>query len=82
MKSLVAVVVSLVVFLGCLGAFAEEAQPGTVNVNTASARELSLLPRVGDAMAKRIIEFRTQHGNFQKPEDLMLVKGIGKKVYE
>ena len=82
MKSVVAVVVSLVVFLGCLGAYAEEAQSGKVNVNTATAQELTLLPRVGDAMAKRIIEFRTQHGNFQKPEDLLLIKGIGNKNFE
>jgi competence protein ComEA len=82
MKSLVAVIVSLVVFVGCLGAFAEEAQSGKVNVNTATAQELTLLPRVGGSIAKRIIEFRTQHGQFQKAEDLMLVKGIGKKMYE
>jgi len=82
MKKVVSVIVGLVVFLGCFAAYAEEAQAGKVNINTATSQELSLLPRVGDGMAKRIIEFRTQHGNFVKPEDLMLVKGIGKKAFE
>jgi comEA protein len=82
MKKFVVVITSLVLFLGTLGALAEEAAAGKVNVNAATAQELSRLPRVGEAMAKRIIEFRTQHGNFQKVEDLMLVKGIGAKVFE
>jgi len=82
MKKFVVAITSLVLFLGALGALADEAAAGKVNVNTASAQELSLLPRIGEAMAKRIVEFRTQHGNFQKAEDLMLVKGIGAKVFE
>lgn len=51
-----------------------------VNINTATIEELDTLPGVGPAIAKRIVEFRsTQH--FTKPEDIMLVKGIGKKKF-
>lgn len=57
-------------------------QKGVVNINTASEKELKLLPRIGDVVAKRIVEFRQKNGKFQKLEDLMLVKGIGKKLFE
>jgi len=67
----------------CLGLLADVPnQKGTVNINTASQQELKLLPRIGDVVAKRIVEFREKNGKFQKLEDLMLVKGIGKKLFE
>jgi len=54
---------------------------GVVNLNTASLDELTLLPRVGEAVARRIITFREQHGPFQRPEDLMNVRGIGERTF-
>ncbi len=53
-----------------------------VNINTASAAELQLLPRVGPALAQRIVEFRTANGPFKAPEELIRVKGIGEKSFE
>lgn len=53
-----------------------------ININTASATELEKLPRIGPKMAQRIITYRTQHGPFRRKEDLMKVKGIGKKTFE
>jgi competence protein ComEA len=50
---------------------------GVLNVNTASAEELSLLPGVGPARAKKIVELRQQRGGFKRVEDLLEVKGIG-----
>ena len=55
---------------------------GKVNINSAGIEELRLLPRVGPSIAKRIVEFRDQHGTFQNVEDLMLVRGIGQKTFE
>jgi len=55
---------------------------GKVNINEAGIEELSLLPRVGPAVAARIIEFRETNGAFEAAEDLMLVKGIGERTYE
>lgn len=52
-----------------------------VNLNTATATELMQLPRVGQKTAERIIAFRKEHGGFQRPEELMNVKGIGEKGY-
>lgn len=52
-----------------------------VNVNTASVQELQLLPRVGPAIAQRIVEFRNANGPFKTPEELIRVKGIGEKTF-
>ena len=56
---------------------AASALSGVVNVNTASAEELSLLPGVGPARARAIVELRQQRGGFKRIEDLLEVKGIG-----
>jgi competence protein ComEA len=56
---------------------AATALSGVVNVNTASAEELSLLPGVGPARARAIVELRQQRGGFKRIEDLLEVKGIG-----
>ena len=65
-------------------AFAAEpgAASGVVNINTADASQLALLPRIGEKAAQRIIEYRTEHGPFKKPTDLMQVKGIGAKTFD
>ncbi len=55
---------------------------GMVNINTAGEAELDKLPGIGPAMAKRIIEYRTENGAFQAPEEIKRVKGIGDAKYE
>jgi competence protein ComEA len=55
---------------------------GKVNINTADAATLDTLPRVGPAMAARIIEWRETNGRFSSVEDLMNVTGIGDKTFE
>ena len=55
---------------------------GMVNINTADEKELDKLPGVGPAMAKRIVEYRTENGAFQSPEEIKRVKGIGDAKYE
>lgn len=55
---------------------------GVVNVNKADEGQLALLPRVGPALAARILEFREANGKFGEAEDLMLVRGIGEKTME
>ncbi len=55
---------------------------GTVNVNTATAEELQLLPGVGEARAKAVITLRKQRGGFKSVDDLTLVKGIGEVALE
>jgi competence protein ComEA len=59
-----------------------QAQEKTVNINTASVEQLSLLPRVGAVVAQRIVDFRDKNGRFKSLEDLMLVQGVGEKTFE
>ena len=53
----------------------------SVNINTADSAELCTLPGIGETRAEAIIKYRKKHGNFQKPEDLMNVSGIGESIY-
>lgn len=55
---------------------------GKVNLNTATAEELDTLPKVGPVLAKRIVEWRQQHGPFAAVEDLDAVDGVGPKMME
>ncbi len=60
-------------------AFAAEKLSGVVNVNTATAEQLTLLPGVGDARAREIVAARQKHGGFKRVEDLLAIKGIGEQ---
>jgi len=54
----------------------------SININTASEKELQRLPRIGPAKAKLIVEFRNKNGKFNYVEELLEIKGIGKKTLE
>jgi comEA protein len=53
-----------------------------IDLNSASASELELLPQIGPVLSQRIINYRKTKGKFQKIEDLMKVSGIGPKTFE
>ena len=55
---------------------------GRVNLNTADAAQLDTLPRIGPAMAQRILDWREANGRFTSVEDLLAVPGIGDKMLE
>jgi competence protein ComEA len=68
--------------LSFAGAYGQTNPPkAKVNINTATQAELESLPRIGPKVAQRIIDYRTQNGNFKKVEDIMKVKGIGEKIF-
>lgn len=48
-----------------------------ININTASAPELDLLPGIGPSLAQKIIEHREAYGPFTSIDDLINVSGIG-----
>ena len=52
-----------------------------LNLNTATAGQLEMLPGVGARTAARIIEHRQKNGPFKKVEDLMNNRGIGEKNF-
>jgi competence protein ComEA len=53
-----------------------------ININTASAEELTQLKGIGANHAASIIEFREKNGPFKNPEDLIQVPRIGQKTFE
>lgn len=53
-----------------------EVSGAKVNINTASAQELTSLPGIGDSRALDIISYRTENGGFKSIEDIMKVSGI------
>ncbi|RME34111.1 MAG: hypothetical protein D6793_08900 [Thermoflexia bacterium] len=59
---------------------AASSQP-LININTATVEELQRLPRVGPALAQRIVAYREMYGPFRTPEDLMQVPGIGEAIF-
>ena len=55
----------------------EAAVPPPLDLNTATAAELTDLPGIGEVLAARIVDYRTEHGPFQSVEELLEVSGIG-----
>lgn len=53
---------------------------GVVNIQTASAEQLQLLPGIGPAKAQAIVESRERRA-FRRPEDLLRVRGIGRATF-
>lgn len=53
-----------------------------ISINKASAANLETIPGIGPSTAQHIVADRAQHGKFKRLEDLMRVKGIGKKKFE
>lgn len=54
-----------------------DADAGKININTASVSLLQTLPNIGPVLAQRIVDFRTEYGEYTAPEDLLQVEGIG-----
>lgn len=55
---------------------------GLININTATLEELQEIDGIGEGKAKKIIEYREEHGKFNSIEDIKNVDGIGDKLYE
>ena len=53
-----------------------------VNLNKASLEELQIVRGIGPAIADRIMQYRQEHGRFEKLEDITQVKGIGEAKFQ
>lgn len=54
-----------------------------LNINLATEEEFAEnLDGIGTTLAKRIVDYRTENGNFSDISDIMNVKGIGEKTFE
>lgn len=84
MKSLKRAVV-LLIAVAVLAAFtpsiwAEDSDK--ININTATAEEITQLKGIGQAYAERVIKYRDENGPFKNPEDIIKVPGIGQKSFD
>lgn len=53
----------------------------SLNINLASVEELKKLPKVGEELARQIIEHREKYGKFRRTEHLILVRGMTDKKF-
>jgi competence protein ComEA len=68
---------TLVVLALALPTLAAESFRGTVNINTATAEQLEMLPGIGESRAQAVVAERKRSGGFKRVDDLLAVKGIG-----
>jgi competence ComEA-like helix-hairpin-helix protein len=53
-----------------------------ININSASADELTLLPGIGEVTAKKVLEYRIKNNGFKTKNEIMEVNGIGIAKFE
>lgn len=61
---------------------ATEQNDGRMDINTATSDQLQMLPGIGETLAQRIIDYRTEHGDFKTVGELLQVSGIGESKLE
>ena len=77
-----ALALAITLSAGLASAAGKPAPTGKVNINAASADQLSALPGIGAKLAARIVEYRQKTGAFKSVQELMNVKGVGEKNFE
>jgi comEA protein len=53
-----------------------------ININTATSEELQQVPGIGPVTAEKILLMRKSYGAFKSVDDLLAIKGLGKKRLE
>jgi competence protein ComEA len=60
----------------------EEQSPQKIDINRADPWLLEALPGIGEVLAQRIVDYRSENGPFKRIEDLIKVSGIGQATFE
>jgi competence protein ComEA len=60
----------------------EEQSPQKIDINRADPWLLEALPGIGEVLAQRIVDYRSENGPFKRIEDLLKVSGIGPATFE
>lgn len=53
-----------------------------LDINSAGPRELESLPGIGPVLARRIVEYRAKNPPFRRVEEILIVRGIGRRKFE
>ncbi|WP_026958938.1 ComEA family DNA-binding protein [Aliagarivorans taiwanensis] len=59
----------------------ESMAPDAVDINSATVEQLVELKGIGPQKSEAIVAYREQHGGFNSIEEIVLVPGIGEKIY-
>lgn len=62
--------------------FSAPESPAKLNPNTATAKELELLPGIGPKRAAAIVKHREEHGPFRNAQGLAEIKGLSPALAE
>ena len=80
---------SCLFFIGCStareftvgNAISPSPSTSLIDINTATAEELTKLPGIGETLAQKIVDYREKNGRFRRSEQLMLIDGISEKRF-
>ena len=66
-------------YIPCEG---EDQTPQKIDINRAEPWLLEALPGIGEVLAQKILDYRSENGSFRRIEDLLQVSGIGEATFE
>jgi comEA protein len=72
-------VLTALVFVSVACATTKKPPLKPVNLNSATSEELQEVPGIGPATADKILQMRKSYGAFKSVDDLVAIRGIGKK---
>jgi competence ComEA-like helix-hairpin-helix protein len=70
---------ALCLVVSALSAATKKPPPKPININSASSEELQQVPGIGPVTADKILQMRKSYGAFKSVDDLVAIRGIGKK---
>jgi len=71
--------IGLIIFCACNASATKKPPPAPINLNTANSEQLQEVPGIGPTTAEKILQMRKSYGAFKSVDDLLSIKGIGKK---
>src|SRR5258708_26379500 len=72
-------VLALCFIFAAISGATKKPPPKPININAANSEELQQVPGIGPATAEKILQMRKSYGSFKSLDDLLSIKGIGKK---
>ena len=71
---------SLFLFLVALSSATKKPPTQPININTADSTQLQLVPGIGPSTAEKILQMRKSYGAFKSVNDLMAIRGLAQNA--